>query len=176
MIKACPPISIRTRIRIRRYIGAPACQTLHWLFPVPSSFFNQPPPNISSLSFRHKSMSQKNSLITDLASIPTISDLYRASELQPSPPDAPTPPPSSILNAKISLVRASITTLAVTSIVNAANQTLLGGGGVVSAPAHHQRPFRILPPIKRMNLMVSYSRTVQFTRPPAPRFSLNVAL
>lgn len=150
MIKTRPPISIRTRIRIRirRYIGAPSCHNLHWLFPVPSSFFNQPRPNISSLSFRHKSMSHGNSLITDLASIPTISDLYRASELQPSPPDAPTPSPSSILNAKISLVRASITTLAVTSIVNAANQTLL----------------------------VAVVSTVQFTRPLAPRFSLNVAL
>lgn len=144
-----------------------------------SKFFSQQPPVICSplILLRHNSMSQKNNPVTDLASIPTISDCYKASRLHPTSPDAPTPPPSSILNAKISLVRTSITTLAVTSIVNAANQWLLGGGGVVSAPTRHQHHFRIFSTPKRMCLITeSSSRTAQFTRPPAPRFSLNVAL
>ena len=108
-----------------------------------SSFFYSRHPSINSIKsirsvhLRRKSMSPNHD-ITELASISTISDLYKASRLHPTAPDTPTPPPSSILNSKISLVRTSITTLAVTSIVNAANQRLLGGGGVVSAPQHPQ--------------------------------------
>lgn len=73
-------------------------------------------------------MSQKFHPITDVSSIPTISDLYKSFHLRPSPAYFP---PSSTLNSKVSIVQASITTLAVTSIVNAANKSLLCGGGVV---------------------------------------------
>lgn len=74
-------------------------------------------------------MSQKFHPITDVSAIPTISELYKSFHLRPSPAYFP---PSSTLNSKVSIIQASITTLSVTSIVNAANKSLLGGGGVVS--------------------------------------------
>lgn len=75
-------------------------------------------------------MSQKYHSITDVSSIPTIADLYKTSHLRPS--SSAYFPPSSTLNSKVSIIQASITTLSVTSIVNAANKSVLGGGGVVS--------------------------------------------